>query len=48
MIVFLIKKNFKKKKLEEMTWVRIMHKLLTQKTQGEVKVLRGALNPKVD
>ena len=44
---FFDKKNFKKK-LEEMTWVRIMHKLLTQKTQGEVKVLRGALNPKVD
>ena len=36
------------KKLEEMTWVRIMHKLLSQKTRGEVKVLRGALNPKVD
>lgn len=45
---FFDKKKILKKKLEEMTWVRIMHKLLTQKTQGEVKVLRGALNPKVD
>jgi hypothetical protein len=37
------------KKLEERTWVKMMHRLLSQRTGGGVRVeiLKGAVNPKV-
>ena len=38
------------KKLEEMIWARILHKLLSQRIGGEVRVevLKGKVNPKVN
>ena len=37
------------KKLEERIWARILHRLLSQRTGGEVRVevLKGEVNPEV-
>ena len=38
------------KKLEERIWARMLHKILSQRTRGEVRVevLKGEVNPEVD
>jgi hypothetical protein len=37
------------KKLEERTWAKMMHRLLSQRTGGGVgvEILKGAVNPEV-